>query len=34
MMSYEKAVREWPLLGFMFEMPIVVAGVDISGKNL
>jgi hypothetical protein len=34
MMSYEKATRELPLLGFMFEMPIVVAGVDISGHNL
>ena len=34
MMSYEKAARELPFLGFMFEMPIVVAGVDISGLNL
>jgi len=33
MMSYEKAVRELPLLGFMFEMPIVVAGIDIAGQN-
>ena len=31
MMSYEKAVRELPFLGFMFEMPIVVAGVGICG---
>jgi hypothetical protein len=30
MMSYEKAVRELPLLGFMFEMPIVVAGVGVG----
>lgn len=32
MMNYEKAVRELPYLGFMFEMPIVVAGVGVSGK--
>jgi Restriction endonuclease BglII len=32
MMSYEKAVRELPYLGFMFEMPIVVAGVGVSGN--
>jgi hypothetical protein len=31
MMSYEKAARELPFLGFMFEMPIVVAGVGVSG---
>lgn len=31
MMSFEKAVRELPYLGFMFEMPIVVAGVGLSG---
>ena len=31
MMSYEKAVRELPFLGFMFEMPIVVAGIGVSG---
>ena len=31
MMSYEKAARELPYLGFMFEMPIVVAGVGVSG---
>lgn len=31
MMSYEKAARELPFLGFMFEMPIVVAGVGESG---
>lgn len=31
MMSYEKAVRELPYLGFMFEMPIVVAGVGVKG---
>lgn len=30
MMSYEKAVRELPYLGFMFEMPILVAGVGLS----
>ena len=32
MMSYEKAVRELPFLGFMFDMPIVVAGVGVSGS--
>jgi hypothetical protein len=32
MMSYEKAVRELPYLGFMFEMPIVVAGVGVTGN--
>jgi len=32
MMSYEKAARELPYLGFMFEMPIVVAGVGVSGS--
>ena len=31
MMSYEKDARELPFLGFMFEMPIVVAGVGVSG---
>lgn len=31
MMSYEKAARELPFLGFMFEMPIVVAGVGVGG---
>jgi len=31
MMSYEKAARELPYLGFMFEMPIVVAGVGVRG---
>lgn len=31
MMNYEKAVRELPYLGFLFEMPIVVAGLGISG---
>jgi len=31
MMSYEKAARELPFLGFMFEMPIVVAGVGVAG---
>ena len=31
MMSYEKAARELPFLGFMFEMPIVVAGVGVIG---
>lgn len=32
MMSYEKAARELPYLGFMFEMPIVVAGVGVVGS--
>ena len=32
MMSYEKAARELPFLGFMFEMPIVVAGGGVSGS--
>lgn len=32
MMNYEKAARELPFLGFMFEMPIVVAGVEVIGK--
>jgi hypothetical protein len=32
MMSYEKALRELPFLGFMFEMPIVVAGVGMTGS--
>jgi len=31
MFSYEKAARELPFLGFMFEMPIVVAGVGVNG---
>lgn len=31
MMSFEKAKRELPYLGFMLEMPIVVAGVGVSG---
>jgi hypothetical protein len=31
MMSYEKAVRELPYPGFMFEMPILVAGVGVRG---
>lgn len=31
MMSYEKAARELPYLGFMFEMPMVVAGVGLEG---
>jgi len=30
-MSYEKTARELPFLGFMFEMPIVVAGVGVGG---
>ena len=34
MMSYEKAVRELPYLGFMFEMPIVVAGVGVSETHI
>ena len=34
MMSYEKAVRELPYLGFMFDMPIVVAGVGVSGNEI
>lgn len=29
MMSFEKAARELPFLGFMFEMPIVIAGVSV-----
>ncbi len=32
MMNFEKAERELPYLGFMFEMPIVVAGVGVNGK--
>jgi len=32
MMSYEKAARELPFLGFMFEMTIVVAGVGVKGN--
>lgn len=32
MMSFEKAARELPYLGFMFDMPIVVAGVGVSGS--
>lgn len=32
MMSYEKAARELPFLGFMFEIPIVVAGVGVKGN--
>lgn len=31
MMSFEKAARELPYLGFMFDMPIVVAGVGVNG---
>ena len=31
MMSFEKAARELPYLGFMFDMPIVVAGVGVGG---
>lgn len=31
MMSYEKAARELPFLGFMFEMPIIVAGIGVRG---
>lgn len=30
MMSFEKAARELPYLGFMFDMPIVVAGVGVK----
>ncbi len=30
MMSFEKAARELPYLGFMFDMPIVVAGIDVG----
>lgn len=33
-MSYEKAVRELPCLGFMFVIPIVVAGGGVSGNKL
>jgi len=32
MMSYEKAARELPFLGFMFEMPIIVAGVGVDRR--
>lgn len=32
MMSYEKAARELPFLRFMFEMPIVVTGVGVTGN--
>lgn len=32
MMSFEKAARELPYLGFMFDMPIVVAGVGVVGS--
>ena len=32
MMSYEKAARELAFLGFMFDMAIVVAGVEVAGK--
>jgi hypothetical protein len=32
MMSYEKAARELPFVGFMFEMPIIVAGVGLRGE--
>lgn len=32
MMSFEKAARELPYLGFMFDMPIVVAGVGVWGN--
>jgi hypothetical protein len=32
MMSYEKAVRELPFLGFMFELLIVVAGGGVVGE--
>jgi hypothetical protein len=34
MMSFEKAARELPFLGFMFDMPIVIAGVDINGQGI
>jgi hypothetical protein len=34
MMSYEKAARELPFLGFMFEMPILVAVVGVSGHDI
>jgi hypothetical protein len=32
MMSFEKAARELPYLGFMFDMPIVVVGVGVTGS--
>jgi hypothetical protein len=32
MMSYEKAVRELPYLGFMFDMAIVVGGIGINAN--
>lgn len=30
MMSYEKAARELPFLGFMFDMPIIIAGIEVA----
>jgi hypothetical protein len=30
MMSYEKAVRELPYLGFMLDMALVVGGIGIG----
>lgn len=32
MMSFEKAARELPYLGFMFDIPIVVAGIGVAGS--
>jgi hypothetical protein len=34
MMNYEKAARELPFLGFMFQMPMVVAGVGVSADSM
>ena len=33
MMSYEKAVRELPYLGFMFDFAIAVGGIGIGSLN-
>lgn len=32
MMSCEKAARELAYFGFMFELPMVVAGVGVDGN--
>lgn len=34
MMHYEKAVRELPYLGFIFDMPLVVGGIGISNQGI
>ena len=33
MMNYEKAVRELPYLGFIFDMPLVVGGIGIANLS-